>query len=172
MLIVGCAGVPKVTDPSGVDINVVSLTEREVLGRFGMTTDGNPYVAPGAAVMGTPGEYIVLRFDISASHEGIFHLNRIDALGPDSKPVATAFERDGFASYAPKWTDDESLAKKLSVNVERTYLPGYDFPIRPGRRTYYAVLAGKRPLPRPFVVTVSVSIDSGTARDFAFQVNP
>ena len=172
LLLAGCAGLPKTKDLSGVDVGVALVSQREALGTFGTRMDANPYLAPGGGIMGHAAEYVVVRFDIAAARDATFHVNEISAKAPNGASVAQLFAEDDFASYVARWTDDESLAKKLSVNVQRTYLPGYDFSISPGRRTYYVVLAGAKPLPRPFAVMVNVAIDSDAARVFTFQANP
>jgi hypothetical protein len=162
----GCAGAPKISDPSGVDIKVTFLPlEQAAMLSF---VDGpNPYQTPGG-LFTHPNDYIVLRFDVQASRKGQVSVNGATALGPDGASVARFDYIDDFCSYIAGW-NSPSAGPMIQV-VKNTYLPSDSFTASLGHRSYYAVLIGKTPLPKPYQVRVDVSVDNGESRIFSFDV--
>jgi hypothetical protein len=169
ILLAGCVSAPKVSDPSGVDISVVRLTSDQALMSFGAApTDANPYRTPGGMMMGYPHELIVLRFTVVAAKKAQISIDGITATGSDGSDVAKYYYIDDYTNYVTSWQGD--LAVKKAQVVQDTYLPGDHFQAWLGHHTYYAVLVGKNPIPRPYQAKVSISVDDGTPRIFTFDV--
>ena len=163
-----CMSAPKVADPSGVDIDVVCLTPVQALMAFGSTTDEvNPYRTPGGVII-SPHEFVVLRFAITASRKAEISINDITASNPDGDSVAHFNEPEQFITYIGGWKSPVT-AKNVQI-VRDTYIPGTAFTSRTGRHSYYAVLIGKNPIPRPFQVKVDISVDNGESRFYTFDV--
>jgi hypothetical protein len=162
----GCASAPKVNDPSGVDVSVLRLSPDQAM-MLSFVDGPNPYQVPGG-VFTHPHEYIVLRFEVVAARKGQVSINSIVALGPDDASVARYDYLDDFCGYIASW-NSPTVGPSIQV-VKNTYLPGDSFTATLGHRTYYAVLIGKNPIPRPFQVKVDVSVDNGDPRIFTFDV--
>jgi len=165
----GCASSPKVSDPSGVDISVEKLTPGQALMSFGsLPRDPNPYRTQGGAIMGFPNELIVLRFTIVAAQKAMVTINSITALDSKGTSVAKYYYIDEYSSYIGTW--QSAVTAQMVQKVQDTYVPGDSFTVLPGHHTYYAVLLGKNPIPRPFQVSVDASADDGQSRVFSFDV--
>jgi hypothetical protein len=166
----GCMSAPKVVDPAGVDISVVKLTRDQAVMSYGggSLKEPNPYRMPGGILMGQPHELIVLRFSMVASRNAQVFVNSITARTADGASVARYDELDEYAAYISGW---KSPLTERNVQIVRdSYIPGSSFKIRPGRHTYYAVLIGKNPIPRPFKVSVDIYVDEGNSRFFDIDV--
>jgi len=125
---------------------------------------------PGGLLMGYPHEFVVLKIAINAISQTDIMVDQIAAIGTDGKPVARYYDLPEFCDYLSGWA---SLSKILPQNLEiakDTYLPGPDFQTRKGQRTYYAVLIGKNPLPRPFTIKVSLGFNNAPERQFSIDV--
>jgi hypothetical protein len=162
----GCASAPRVSDPSGVDISVVRLTLDQAM-MLSFTDGPNPYQAPGGLIS-HPDEFVVLRFVVVAAQKAEVSVDSITALNPDGGRVAKYVYIDGLSDYINSW-NAFTRAQSIQV-VQNTYLPGDHFQVGPGHHTYYAVLIGKNPIPRPFTVEADVSVDDGQPRNFSFNV--
>jgi len=168
----GCAGVPKVVDPSGVDLSLSRLTERQMLALYGAGTDDdpNPYVTPGSLLSSSDAEYIVLRLDVVAARRALISLNEVTARDDSGKQLATLYTWPDFKAWLKSWSMDDKVLNIEYVKAESSYIPGMDFQVGVGRRSYYLVLIGKRPIPKPCTVLGSFSIDSDTTKNFTVEV--
>jgi hypothetical protein len=169
LVLVCCASAPRIIDPSGVDVSVSRLTPDQALMSFSATpADPNPYRTPGGLLMGYPNELVVLRFDISAATQSPVAINAITATGNDDSRVARYFYIDEYAKYIAGWQLPVSV--RNGEIVKETYLPGDRFVVRQGKRSYYAVLVGKNPIPRPFQVRVDLCAGNDQSRIFTFDI--
>ncbi len=163
-----CMSAPKVTDPSGVDVDVMCLTPTQAIMTFGSApNEPNPYRTPGGVII-SPHELVVLRITIAAAHKAAISINDITASNPDGDSVAHFNEPEQFIAYIDGWKSPIT-AQNVQI-VRNTYIPGTNFTSRTGRHSYYAVLIGKNPIPRPFQVKVDISVDNGDSRFFTFDV--
>lgn len=164
LLAISCVSVPMVASPSGVDASLRAYSAAEVQLRFGTISAGNdPYVTPGTLLSNNPDQYVVVEIDIAAAREAKLSILQLVATTPDGKRVASFIPWDQFSAYTTSWQEDAHTGEMQLATAERTYLKTTDFVMKPGRRSYMAVLLGKTPFPKDFTIELTYGVDDTTS---------
>ena len=163
LILAGCASVPKVSNPSGVDVSLRALSEVQVEQRFGSIDGYDPYITPSTIVNANPDQYIVVELTIAAAKEARISVFSLVAKDADGRKFAHFFQWDDFAAYLDGWKEDAHAGQMLTAKAARDYLRNTDFDMKPGRRSYMAVLIGKKPLPKDFTIEVMYGVDDATS---------
>ena len=169
VLLAGCSTLPRVQDPSGVDVSVTGLTDQKVRIYYGQggPFEPDPYLPSGQLL--TPGNpFIVLRIEIASIRKAFVTLDDAEAKDSSGAIGARLSSESEFLDLLRRQSTDEQLLNQLGVKVERTYFPDGGVRIDPGSRSFAVVLAGKTQLPSPLTVTAQLSVE-GTPRVFQFQ---
>jgi len=171
-----CSTIPKVTDPSGVDVSVTQMTPGEISASYGFDTGDtgdniNPYLARTGYLTRQTLDFIVLQLKITAAVPAKVYLYRWSARGPSGNEVAALYSRDALRTQIDAWNQPGRGLQQANDTIRRSYLPSTTIEIGPGRRTYVLVFAGKHPMPLPATVVVDLSVNSGKGRSFLLTVN-
>ena len=169
VLLAGCSTLPKVQDPSGVDVSVTGLTDQKVQIYYGQggPFEPDPYLSSGQLLTsGNP--FLVLRIEIASLRRAFVSLDSAQAQDSSGAVVARLSSEGDFIEMLGRQSTDEQLLRQLGVKVERTYFPARGARVEPGKRSFAVVLAAKTQLPTPLTVTAQLSVD-GTPRAFQFQ---
>jgi len=74
-----------------------------------------------------------------------------------------------FWSY---WETDREKDNQRSLTLTQTYAPRQFFTARRGRSSYYIVLMGKNPLPRPATIFAQVNVAGLELMTFEWELPP
>jgi hypothetical protein len=149
----GCASVPKVADPSGVDLSIHSVSESEATLRFGANeSDGNPYLTPGGILQINKDQYVLVELKINADKPAHLEIYSIVARDAEGKEIAHFFEWNDFVAYIDDWKIDSRSGDMQRAAASRNYLKSTSLDLKPGSRSYMAVLIGKKPMPKKFTI--------------------
>jgi hypothetical protein len=171
LVLAGCSTLPKVSDPSGVDVSVAGLTDQKVMIYYGQggPDDLDPYIPANPLLSGSHDALVVLRIELASIRKGFVTLDDARATDASGTVVARLYSKRDFLDLLGRQSTDEQVLTQLNVKVERTYFPDGGVEIGPGSRRYAVVLVGKSPLPTPLTVTAQISVDKGAPRDFQFS---
>ena len=169
VLVASCASAP----PSGKpEVSVQIVSARDVSG-YGMDWTTNPFLAPSLLARGTPDEFVVLA--ITTWLPGPLSVG-VDATVTNSAgdEVARMYGLQEMHDYWSNWGDQyDKPAETRLVTLDRYYIPSYpSFDAPKGKRTYYAVLIGKKPIARPSTVRATVSLGDQEPQVFTFDMPP
>jgi len=170
VLLAGCSTLPRVQDPSGVDVSVTGLTDQKVMMYYGQgdTSQPDPYLPSGQLLVTSSNPFMVLRIELASIRKAFVTLDDAEAKDSTGTVVARLSSKPDFLDLLRRQSTDEQLLAQLGVKVERTYFPGGGVRIDPGRRSFAVVLMGKTQFPTPLTVTAQLSVE-GTPRLFEFQ---
>jgi len=164
-----CVSAPRVSDPSGVDINVALVPENYLLQMYGSgPNDGNPYRTPGSMITGKPHEFVRLGITIASTRKATIYVDGIVAKNAAGEEGARFYPKSEFSDYTAQWSN--KMRARAQEIIQDTYVPDSGFVVSPGKVTYYAVLIGKKELPRPLTVTASVGVDTDSPRQLVVEV--
>ena len=168
--LLACASLPKVLDPSGIDLNVTALSDRMVMVYYGQggPFSVDPYLPITGFMIGKQFSYVVLRIQLVSLRKS--HISLIDARATDSdgKVVARLHSRQDFEALIRSQTADEQAIGRLDTKVDQTYFPDGGVETVPGERTYTAVLVADTTIHLPVPISVEISVD-GEARNLLAQ---
>jgi hypothetical protein len=166
LVLVGCAGLPSVHDPSGVDISVTGLSDRQVFVYYGQggPFEPDPYIANSALFAPEKHQFIVLRIEIASLQKTTITLNSATARDENGAVVARLYSKREFLALLKSESVDDQQLSAFNLKVEQTYIPDRGIEMTPGKRTYVAVLMGKPPLPHSLTVTARIDPGIGTPR--------
>jgi len=168
--LLACASLPKVLDPSGIDLNVTALSDRMVMVYYGQggPFSVDPYLPITGFMIGKQFSYVVLRIQLVSLRKS--HISLIDARATDSdgKVVARLHSRQDFEALIRSQTADEQAIGRLDTKVDQTYFPDGGVETVPGERTYTAVLVADTTIHLPVPISVEISVD-GEARNLQAQ---
>jgi hypothetical protein len=171
VLLAGCSTLPRVQDPSGVDVSVIGLTDQKVMMYYGQggPFDPDPYLSSGQ-LLTTSGNnpFVVLRIQLASIRKAFVTFDDAEAKDSSGAVVARLSSKKDFLDLLGRQSADEQLLAQLGVKVERTYFPGGGLRMDPGSRSFAVVLMGKTLFPTPLTVTAQLSVE-GTPRVFQFQ---
>jgi hypothetical protein len=171
VLLAGCSTMPRVQDPSGVDVSVIGLTDQKVMMYYGQggPFEPDPYL-PSSQLLTTSGNnpFVVLRIQLASIRKAFVTLDDAEAKDSSGAVVARLSSKPDFLDLLGRQSTDEQLLNQLGVKVERTYFPARGVRIDPGSRSFAVVLVAKTQLLTPLTVTAQLSIE-GTPRVFQFQ---
>jgi len=140
---------------------------------YATSNEANPFLAPTGLVRGSPYEFIVLRLSLSLKKEEYVRVSTFsrDAGGNHSTRLYDARE---LRDLWNKWGDDETSTPhmKRAETIDRWCLPSTGFTRHAGRAEYLIVLVGKKPLPKPVVVDVVVTLGDSEPNTFTFTTAP
>jgi hypothetical protein len=171
----GCASVPVVHDPSGVDVAVTGLSENLVMMYYGQGGVGepDPYIAASGLLSGLlpsqKQDFVVLRIEIASliqTHVDIYDVGVKDAKGADA---ARLFTKQEFLELLRSQSLDDQVLNGYKLKLDQTYFPDGGVEIKAGKRSYVAVLVGRHPLPTPLSVEASIDLGFDAPRVFRFQ---
>jgi hypothetical protein len=170
VVLAGCSTLPKVQDPSGVDVSVTALTDQKVQIYYGQggPFEPDPYL-PSGQLLTSSDPFIVLRIELASLRKAFVSLDGAEAKDSSGTVVARLSRVPDFMDLLRRQSTDEQLLNQLTIKVQRTYFPDKGVQIDPGNRSFAVVLVGKAPLPTPLTVTAQLSVDTGTPRIFQFQ---
>lgn len=169
VLLAGCSTLPRVQDPSGVDVSVTGLTDQKVMIYYGQggPFEPDPYLTSGQ-LLTSSNPFIALRIEIASLRKAYVTLDDAEAKDSSGAVVARLSGKSDFLDLLRRQSADEQLLNQLDIKVERTYFPDRGVRIDPGDRSFAVVLVGKTQLPTPLTVTAQLSVE-GTLRVFQFQ---
>jgi hypothetical protein len=170
LFLAGCATLPKVSDPSGIDVSVTGLSDQKVMIYYGQggPNQPDPYIASYQLLGGSNDAYVVIRIELASLRKASVTLNDAVATDSSGNVVARLSSKRGFLGLLRQKSADEQLQTQLGVIVERTYFPDGGVEIGPGTRSYAAVLVGKPQLPTPLTVTGRMTVEDAP-RSFQVQ---
>ena len=168
LVMAGCQGLPKVLDPSGVDVAVTGLTDQQVMIHYGQGApfDPDPYLAPNMLLSGHA-SYVVLRIEINSIRNAFITVNNAEAKDAGGTVVARLSSKRDFIGMLIQQSTDDQLLTQLQVKAERSYFPDGGIEVGPGSRAYAVVLVGNVLTP-PLTVTAQVTVDTSEPRAFDF----
>ena len=166
LAVAGCTSRGAVLTPSVV----CKLLDQNNVRSYGSTFATNPFLAPSALFRGTPDEFVVVEVDLALPDR-----RRVDIAGSvvDSSraTVAPLYDLRQMHDYWARWGDMGNRdAWTRGATLEQYYPPSLEFEAHGGRSVYVIVLIGKRPLPRPADVVVSVSLGGAEPQLFTFTL--
>ena len=169
VLLAGCSTLPRVQDPSGVDVSVTGLTDQKVRIYYGQggPFEPDPYL-PSGQLLTSNNPFVVLGIELASIRKAFVTLDGAEAKDSSGTVVARLSSKPDFLDLLQRQSTDEQLLNQLGVKVERTYFPGGGARIDPGSRRFAVVLVGKTQLPTALTVTVQLSVE-GTPRVFQFH---
>jgi hypothetical protein len=151
--LVGCASSPPITSSSA---SLSFASPQELRASYGYNYLTNPYLEPVSLLRGKKNEFIVLKIDLELAVPARVKFYA-SALSPDGKEVAELKNIELFQLYWDMQAEGEGSGRR-APNLQRSYLPGFEFTARKGRNTYYAVLIGANPIPRPATVSAELNV--------------
>lgn len=165
----GCSTLPKVQDPTGVDVSVIGLTDQKVRIYYGQggPFEPDPYL-PSGQLLTSNNPFVVLGIELASIRKAFVTLDGAEAKDSSGTVVARLSSKPDFLDLLQRQSTDEQLLNQLGIKVERTYFPGGGARIDPGSRRFAVVLVGKTQLPTALTVTVQLSVE-GTPRVFQFH---
>jgi hypothetical protein len=150
-----CASSPSVTVPEA-SVRFVSVPELK--SAFGYSFDINPYLEPSSLIRGKLSEFIVLRVDLSLPKP-----TKVSAVaqlvGQDGNTLESSASLDKMTFFWSMWETSDTEAGKRLTSLERSYVPAPEFTARAGKSSYYLVIVGKYPFPRPAKVFATVLVE-------------
>lgn len=150
-----CASAPEAIQPYA---SIRVMTVDELQSAYGYSFEVNPYLEPSALIRGKPYEFSVLRIEISTSGSAAAVLSA-SVVGADGTVLASAKDLEQMKLFWDMWEGSDPNKGRRLTSLERSYLPGYSFEQKPGRRVYYLVLMGKNPLPRPATIEATLLVE-------------
>jgi len=170
LVVIGCQTVPKVSDPSGVDVTVTGLTDQKVMIYYGQGApfEPDPYIPPSLLLSGHTDAYVVVRIEVASIRKALITLDDAQAMDATGTVVAHLLRKADFLDLLRRQGADEQLLGQLDLKVERTYFPDAGWQTSPGKRAFAAVLVATAPLKPPLTVNAQLTVDGGAPR--AFQV--
>ena len=169
VFIASCVTAPPGAGTPGVSCTLLSSLD---LGSYGVNYTTNPFLPPTSLVKGTPDEFVAL--DLVLSLQDSATVNIDGAVRSESgDQVARLNDLPQMRDYWSNWGDrtDKTSRTRLDT-LDRWCMPSTQFAAHKGRTEYVIVLIGKKPLPRPASVAVSVSLNGGDPQIFTFPLLP
>lgn len=165
----GCTTVAKDLPSREPSVDAVLVSSAELRAKFGRTFAENPYMPAVPFFSRSREEFVVVRLDLYVPDNMTLSVTA-RVRSPDDVDLAKQEDLDGMRSYWDLYrgTDARQVQKRLSA-LQRSYLPSNPFELRAGSRTYYLVLSGKNPIPRPAIVNVLVAL-GGEIKAFEFAL--
>ena len=167
-----CSTIPKVTDPSGVDISVTQLSSSQIHSYYGINVSGdlNPFVPPGGFLSRQSLDYIVLRITVAAARPAEITLERATAVDAAGAQVAKLYTWPEFQSLLERSYSSGRDYQQVYGRARNAYMETFDQTIKPGRYSYEVVLVGKHPMPLPVKISVDIVEATSGARTFNLDV--
>ena len=133
LAVTGCQTLPRVEDPSGVDVAVRGLTDQKVMMYYGQggPFEPDPYLPPNLLLSGGHEAYVLIRIEITSIRKGLVTLDDAQATDSRGAVVARLYREKDFLDLLRRQKADEQLLGQLSVKVERTYFPDTGWEIGP-----------------------------------------
>ncbi|HUX11625.1 MAG TPA: hypothetical protein VMW87_01280, partial [Spirochaetia bacterium] len=125
VLLAGCASIPKVSDPSGVEISVTRMSDSQVRTRFGTGAAGdlNPFVPFGGLLTPQTADYVVLDVTIRAARKANLTFYRASAVDNTGKVVGDLYRWEQFKKLIKDWADPGKDYNQLYDRAMRVYFP-------------------------------------------------
>lgn len=164
----GCASIPPISDPSGVDVAANILSDEEIRIAYGLDDQTNPFMTPRGVLVPKTNEFIVLKLKVRAAKPASFTLVSLRAITAEGTAVARFYDVREFCDFWKAWSSDEQLAAQKVASVKKHYLDGWSYTVR-GSSERTLTLVGKMPIPRPFSVEMIYYIDGGPARKIVLE---
>jgi len=137
--------------------------------KLGLRMLENPYLQPKKTLGMTPEEFVVFKLEIDTPTPSRITWSA-DIIDSNGKAVADYKDLKKLTFF---WEDfpglDDDAVNRSSV-LSHTYIPSQSFISYKGHKEYYIVCFGKYPLPRPYSVTATVSIDDQVADTLSIDV--
>jgi hypothetical protein len=168
IVLAGCATVrgPAEETPA---VSCVLLAPADVWG-YATADEANPFLAPAGLLRGTPSEFVVLRLTLSLREESRIAVSA-EARDAAGNKTARLYSASDMRDLWKAWGDETSLPHlKRAETLDRWCLPATGFTRRAGRGEYVLVLVGKKPLPRPALVDVAVTVGDAEPAVFTFTL--
>jgi hypothetical protein len=149
----GCTSLPPPAEPKAT---VGLLGPSEVASpRFGALSESNPYLARTPLIGKPKEEFIVLQIDIALPANTQVSV-AASALSGDGHIAAEVMSAEKLVTYGAAWINNLADSKTRERRIRSTYLPAQMFDAKAGTSTYYLVLMGKYPIPRPCSILCAV----------------
>lgn len=153
-LAVSCAGAPAARGPSA---SLVVPDLAEIKAAYGYDFALNPYLEPSTTIRGKLTEFVVLRVDLELASPAAV---TVDArlVAADGTVIAEMMDRERMKLFWSFWEGKDSEVAMRLTTIDRSYIPGPVFTAKAGKRSYYIVLSGKYPFPRPAAIEGILSV--------------
>jgi len=168
----GCATVPKVTSPTGVDVSVSQMSPSTIRSYYGIGVSGdlNPFIPAGGMLHKQKQDFIVLRISVASLRDADVTLDRATARDAQGNDVADLYTWRQFEALLKHDYFQGRDYQQVYSRARNAYMNPFDVSVRPGRSTYVVVLVGKHPLPFPVSVKVDVTVGLNDLRTFTLAV--
>jgi hypothetical protein len=160
-----------VTTPITTPEVTARLAPERDLARYGVSFSNDPFLYPGTLLM-PQDEFATIAIDIALPDSSRVTIDgEVD--GADGKSVARLYTKDELHAYwlARGKASDADMVKRLDT-LDRFYPSQLSFSAPRGRSEYYVAMIGRRPLPRPARVLLSVALGNGDPQIFTFDLPP
>lgn len=170
----GCASIPKVTSPTGVDVLVSQMSLPQIRSFYGIGVSGdlNPFLPPGSAGLlhKQKMDFIVLKISVASARDAVVTLDSAVARDAHGNDVADLYTFDQFQSMLQANYQSGPTYQQVYGKARNAYLNPFEESVRPGRTSSVVVLVGKHPLPLPVTVDVHITVGVSDQRSFTVHV--
>jgi hypothetical protein len=136
---------------------------------FGNTQDENPYIEPRSLLKGRENEFVVLGFYFNLPAGSTFEIEA-HAINDELGIVAEIQSIEQMGEFWSVWTGNEKLNRQRDSVLSQTYVPSLAVNTMKKRSTYYVVLMGKYPIPRPTIISGKLIINGSKIKTFKFEL--
>ena len=164
----GCASGPS-TAAETPAVSCILLSSSEI-GHYGASRAINPFSPRTSLLQGTPDEFVVLQLNLSLAESTRVAIagSVQDAAGNEVARLQSLTQMQEYWRFGTDLPDREARARVDTL--ARYYAPSLEFVRNKGRPEYIVVLMGKKPLPRPASILVSVTLSGGDPQLFSFPL--
>ena len=169
LVFAGCATSPAF-DPSLPDVTVSRASEADIKA-FGRNFYENPYMEPRTLIRGKLNEFFVVKLQLNLATTSRVSV-LAEVVSPDKKPVAKAFDAQGFEEFWKantfKEEDNDAQNQRRLTVIQRSCLPAMDFTQRAGRTVLLLPMVGANPIPRPAYIHIQVTAGQGEPVSYSY----
>ena len=166
-LLVSCSTAPKAPSSAEplVSLRIVPAGD---LARHGVQAEDDPLIFPMQLFSGAFGdrkEFVVFSLDLSLPEASRVWIDA-DIKDEKGEVIGSLFSRQEMREFWISNIPSEAERKMRLVNLDKFYMPSFDFTARKGHREYYFTCVGKAPLSRPAEAEVFVTVGGGEEQSF------
>ncbi len=127
----------------------------------------SPYEPPDGLFVKSDQGFVVLVIEVT----GASGANQVELTGMRTQEKGISFQtRDAFIAWWKNRNIYEGSDHAWERYIRQTYLPPGNFRLSRGDSTYFAVLMGKRPIPKPLSIEARFKVD-GQERIFNISMD-
>ena len=108
---------------------------------------------------GKANEFVVLRLDLDLP--AATQVSMAGSVENEAgQIIARAMSIEDMKAFWEMWQASDADSSRRMATLQRSYAPGDTFAAKAGRKSYYLVISGKYPLPRPAVIKAFAIVGS------------